>query len=327
METLPIPGHPVTSDASPQWLAGATQAFLVAAYQFVDRRPEEWALEYNADLEVTNHVLRVRIQDGTIAAHAPLVQQLCAHQHDDGGWGNRRDDPNTQLRSTAFCTQMLLRANRSLHSDVVQRSVERALRHIVGAQLKDGSWRDSRWHLLDATSVSVGTLLFAAREPFARPTHREALGRGMQFVQASRAPTCLWYYKPTASPVTISAHLLQKCVTYELPAAFVLPSAHALLDLQSPEGHWDKGNVDHTCDAIRCLLLCASQVDDVALKERVIEASRLALAWIIGTATDGGLGDRPGRRPHVERTCDGIDTALKVRQFFAARHDLVHFWR
>lgn len=318
---------PTRSDWSQQLLADRTQSFLDAAYQFVEHNPHEWALDYDADLEVTNHVLRVRIQDDTIKSHASLVSQLCNCQHSDGGWGDTRDDPETRLRSTAFCTQMLLRANRSLHSGRAQQAVEGALRYIVAAQLSDGSWRDHKWPVLDATSVSVGTLLFAVREPFAIPTFAEALKRGMQFIQDCRASSGLWYYKPTSSPVTISAHLLQKCVTYELPTAYVLPSAHALLDLQSHDGHWDKGNVDHTCDAIRCLLLCASQCDEASLQSRVLGASWSALTWIIGTARDGGVPDWPGGRPHVERTCDGIDTALKVRQFIVARRDLVRFWR
>ena len=304
-------------------------AFMAGGYAFIDAHPEEWRLdvEDNVDLEVTNHVLRVRIQDGTIADHADHVLAMCALQRPDGGWGDRRLDTETQLRSTAFCTQMLLRANRVLDDDTVRATVGRALDYITGHQLADGSWRDGSWHLFDAVSVSVGTLLFAVREPDVTPERQKALDDGMRFILANRAEDARWYYDPDSSPVTISAHLLQKCATFGADRGLVIESAHALLDLQDEAGHWDQENTDHTCDSTRCLMLVASRVEDPALTERVVHAATRAVQWLVDVSVDGAMPNRPGRMPHVERTCDGLDTALKYRSFLDDATRLIGFWR
>lgn len=301
--------------------------FLRSAYHFVGAHPEEWRLDENVDLEVTNHVLRVYIQDGTIAAHAEHVLALARLQREDGGWGDHRDDRESQLRSSAFCAQMLLRANRELRDAELSSTIQRALSFILARQLEDGSWRDHRWHLLDATSVSVGTLLFAVNEPFATDAHRRALQAGMQFVLSQQQPDGLWHYKPTASPVTITAHLLQKCATHGCGDDFVARSGRALMALQDPAGHWDKENTDHTCDSSRCLMLAAATTADRAFIAEVEQTVQRALRWLLDSARDGALGDRPGHTPHVERTCDGIDTILKYRRFRTQCEGMLAFWR
>lgn len=302
-------------------------AFLNGGYRFVEANTQEWKLGSDVDLEVTNHVLRVRIQDGTIADYREDVLAVCACQHSDGGWGNTRDDQVSRLRSTAFCTQMLLRANRQIDHARISRSVALALEFILSAQRQDGSWDDDRWHFLDATSVSVGTLLFAVNESSATLATRTALARGIEFIVTQRHADSLWYYKPTASPVTISAHLLQKCATYGVASPALVESARALLALQDPVGHWDRENIDHTCDASRCLMLVAGVTADPELIRDTHAATTRALSWILATARDGGLANRPGGKPHVERTCDGIDTVLKYRLFSSEHHAIVRFWR
>lgn len=302
--------------------------FLRGAYDFIERHPEEWVLDHDVDLEVTNHVLRVWIQDGTIAQHILHVDLLCKHQHADGGWGDTRDDSESRLRSTAFSAQMLLRANRKLKKQRFGRAIRNALDFIVRNQLDDGSWRDHRWHQLDAVSVSVGTLLFAVNEPEMQLSYAAALDRGMTFIRNARDDQSrLWFYNPSGSPVTISSHLLQKCATQGPSGEFIISSAHALLDLQDPAGHWDNANIDHTCDASRCLLVCASMNDDIKLIDRVSEAVTRSLSWILNCAIDGGLGNRPRSSPHVERTCDGIDTILKFAQFVCNRKRIIRFWQ
>jgi squalene cyclase len=300
--------------------------FLRSAYAFIDEHPEEWKLEYDVDLEVLNHVLRVRIQDGSINQHVSHVRALCQIQHDDGGWGDTRDDPVSRLRSTAFCTQMLLRANRVLKDDSIATTIKRALQFILEQQEDNGGWRDHKWHFLDATSVSVGTLLFAVNEPTANEDQRQALQRGMDFIVSQQHSNGLWYYRPTASPVTITAHLLQKCATFGSPEPVIVPAVKQLLALQAAAGHWDQEHIDHTCDATRCLMLSASTDHVKLLGPAVLEASGRAVGWLLDSVSDGGLGDRPGQKPHVERTCDGIDTLLKFRRF-QSQHEMLAFWR
>lgn len=306
--------------------AGVEQ-FMANAYAFIAANTEEWKLDHDVDLEVTNHVLRVHIQDGTIASCTEDVLALCRNQHVDGGWGNTRDDATSRLRSTAFCTQMLLRANRVLRNDAVTATIVRAIDYILTAQLPDGSWRDDKWPMLDACSVSVGTLLFAVNQPDATQRMRQTLERGMEFITSQRQPDHLWYYKPNKSPVTISAHLLQKCATFGAPPQQLIDSAYALLGLQAAAGYWDRENIDHTCDASRCLMLTSSVTGDAALIRATNEALVRSISWVVAGARDGGLGNQPGAKPHVERTCDGVDTILKYKLFSTEHRSILSFWR
>lgn len=302
--------------------------YMPVAYQFIEAHTEEWRLEQDVDLEVTNHVLRVRIQDDSIADFQPDVLSVCQAQNADGGWGNRRDDRDSKSRSTAFCVQMLLRANRTLQNDALQQSILKGLEYIVAQQTDNGSWQDPTWHTLDATSTSVGTLLFVVNEDFATPQYREALKKGMEFVVSQRYDNGLWYYKPSGSPVTITAHLLQKCATYYGHEAIHDQAIGELIALQHEEGHWDNGNTDHTCDALRAMMLTASRSTHPDVVNDVFHSACRAIDWLTRVSVEigGGLGDKPGKPAHVERTCDGIDSMLKLQQFAIDNTKMIKYW-
>jgi prenyltransferase beta subunit len=295
---------------------------------FIFSRRNEWALDTNVDLEVTNHVIRVFVQDRSIGKHTDVLLALVAAQHKDGGWGDWRDDELSHERSTAFCVQMLLRAERQVPATWLAQSIEAGLEFIASKQLSNGSWADHRWHTLDATSTSVGTLLFALNDSAQRfERFATVLQRGMLFVHQARDRDGMWFYKPKSSPVTITAHLIQKTVIFYGPSSIEVAAAHRLLELQDPEGHWDSRNIDHTCDATRSLMLTASECASPALTLAVAAAAKRAVDWLIRcTDRSGGLGDRPGREPHVERSCDGLDTLLKFKIFTSQQATLSNFW-
>jgi hypothetical protein len=283
--------------------------------RFVDEHSREWSLRYDSSLEATNHVLRVLVQDGTVAGYRDELGLLCAHQHADGGWGDRRDDAVSRTRTTAFATQMLLRANRVLHNPELKESVDRGVCFLLARQRPDGGWEDDRWHHLDATSVSVGTLLFASRDPDPDARVVPALRRGMSYVLGRRRNDGMWYHRPRSSPVEITAHFLQKVVPYGGSPDTVVPAMEGLLARQHPEGHWDAENVDSTCDAVRALFLSAQAVGNEGLVARVLQAGELTARWLVNAVTDGGLGPRPKRKPRVLFTCDGIDALFKLQKF------------
>jgi hypothetical protein len=93
------------------------------------------------------------------------------------------------------------------------------------------------------------------------------------------------------------------------------PAVEGLLDRQHPDGHWDAENVDSTCDALRALLLSAQAAHSRPLTARVLGSGERAVRWLIGVVTEGGLGPRPGRKPRVLFTCDGIDALFKFGRF------------
>jgi prenyltransferase/squalene oxidase-like repeat protein len=304
------------------------ERFMEGALAFVLSNPLEWSLDTgNVELEVTNHVLRVFIQNGTIGRYENELHALCALQHADGGWGDFRDDPVSHARSSAFCVQMLLRAHRQCPTPAIRRGVERGIAFIMENQRDDGSWLDHRWHTLDAVSTSLGCLLFAANDDaFASSAVRNVISRATDFVDRRRQPNGLWYYKPTSSPVTITAHLMQKTSIFHGANAADARAVAELLARQDEAGHWDSENVDHTCDASRSLMLVASRSQQPDQIRMVAAAAERATDWLLSIAADGRLGDRPRRRAHVERTCDGLDTMLKYVAFLADHSRMAGFW-
>lgn len=328
MVGLVLEGKAEISEKEWRSLDSHIQRYIDTAYQFVAENQQEWKLSNNAELEVTNHVLRVYIQDGSISKYVSDVLDLCKIQNSDGGWGNYRDETESMLRSTSFCVQMLLRANRVLNDSTVSDSVLRGLNYIASQQLDDGSWRDSTWHFLDAVSTSVGTLLFAVNESFEAARYQKILDKGMNFVLSQRDSRGLWHYKASGSPVTITAHLLQKVATYNPSDKLSIESLKSLLLLQSEAGDWDKGNTDHTCDAIRSMMLTSSRLKDQGLIQETFASSCRAIKWLISVSDEigRGLGDRPMKPAHVERTCDGIDSMLKLRQFKDDYQQMIKFW-
>jgi Prenyltransferase and squalene oxidase repeat len=303
-------------------------AYLTAARSYVASNRAQWTPDDDVDFETLNHLVRVWVQDDSIGGHLAELGAMCAAQHADGGWGDRRDELESCTRTTAFCTQMLLRANRTLGEDLIHRSVLRGLDRIVANQALDGSWRDRRWHALDATSVSVGTLIFAVNEEYGSKAHRDALERGMRYVHDARSPDGLWYHKPSASPVEITAHLLQKVGLHDPASRDIAIAIDGLLGLQHEDGHWDSRNVDSTCDALRSMMLTSELPGASEQLSRVVESAERGLAWLLSAQNeDGGHGVREGRPSTVLYTCDVIDTALKFKLFNVHAALLVNFYQ
>lgn len=302
--------------------------FLNKAYSFIKDNSYEWNLKDNVNLEVVDHVIRVRVQDLTVQKYEKDVIDLYQCQNPDGGWGNLRDDNESKVRSTALTTQMLIRSNRILKNKKIIDYIDKGLEFILKKQNEENGWTDPTWHKYDATSVSVGTLLFAIKEEFwSKERYKNSLKRGIDYVLNQRSNDTMWYFKKSGSPVTITAHLLPKCVTYRGVMQEDFNTVRNLIKLQHNEGHWDKKNVDHTCDAIRAMMLTAGKAANKELYQEVYESVKKALKWLLLVSKDiGGLGDFPGEKAHVEATCDGIDAVLKFKQFIKSPSNMINFW-
>jgi Prenyltransferase and squalene oxidase repeat len=302
--------------------------WLERAERYVLTHEEQWTPSANVDFETLNHLIRVWVQSERVGEHRMEVEAARAAQHEDGGWGDKRDEAESQVRTTAFCCQMLLRANRTLKDQRLSEAIERSLDFLVAQQDPDGGWTDRRWHRLDATSVSVGTLIFAAGEPYRCARYTRSLKRGMSFVAKARASDGLWYHKPTSSPIEITAHLLQKVALYDNGRGDVQRTIVGLLEQQDEEGHWDKKDVDSTCDALRSMMLAVGVPRGKELVGEVSAAADRGIAWLGSVqASDGGYGVRPERPAKVLYTCDVIDTLLKYEAFESGAGSLVGFYQ
>ncbi len=304
--------------------------YLKNADKFVEENPQEWKLNNNVDLEVVNHVLRCKISDNSIALYSNDIINLSHCQNKDGGWGNTRDDSESKVRSTSLTLQMLIRANRILNLNAIADSIAHGLKFILSQQDQEGRWFDPTWHYLDAISVSVGTLLFATNtQSWFDDKYTNSLKKGIEYLKSQRRDNGLWYYKDSGSPVTITAHLLPKCVAYEGIQNIDLMSIDNLIKLQDREGHWDNSNTDHTCDAIRAMMLTASRSNFEKLYNAVYDSAFKAILWLCQTSEDigRGLGDKPEKPAHVERTCDGIDAMIKFQHFKNNKENLINFWK
>lgn len=302
--------------------------WLKRAERYVLKHEEQWTPSANVGFETLNHLMRVWVQSERIGEHRTEVEAARAAQHEDGGWGDKRDEAQSQMRTTAFCCQMLLRANRTLKDQRVSETIKQALDFLLAQQDPDGGWTDKRWHRLDATSVSVGTLIFAVREPYSCTQYTQSLKRGMSFVAKARADDGLWYHKPTSSPIEITAHLLQKVALYDNGRGDIHRAIQGLLEHQDEQGHWDKRDVDSTCDALRSMMLAVGVSGGKELVDEVAGAADRGIAWLGSVqASDGGYGVRPERPSKVLYTCDVIDTLLKYDAFESGAGSLVGFYQ
>jgi len=290
------------------------QQFIDDAVSFMLTNKEEWEVGQgkNVWLESTNHVLRIFVQNNMLEEYGKYFRAMLSLQHKDGGWGDYENDLDSNTRVTAFVTQMLLRANLELNDPEIEKSIIRGLDYLLTIQEADGSWSDKKWNIIDATSVPTGTFIFAAKQLWAKPEYKSALERSFAFLNTIRDEKGMWRLKSQSSPVETTAHILQKFVSHDAPIDIVEPAVNGLLDLQDEGGWWDKRNVDHTCDAVRCMLYALSRNYPLD-EDRIKEASERAVNWLMRIAEKGALPSHEGKKPNVLYTTDGIDTLLKYK--------------
>jgi hypothetical protein len=296
----------------------------------LERRSEWSILTGTCDLELTAHALRVLLQLDRVAAETAEFQALADVQRPDGGWNSRLDDAASGPWVSAFAALTCARAVRVVSDARLSRAVGRAIVFFLINQNADGSWADPpTWTRLDATSHPLSFLHVVQRDSYpwttAIDTSRSAalafILAGQDRDGAFREPG---FRSPTAvvasgSPVEMTAHILEDSLAGALTVSSAPTTvrqaarraARWLVGAQHPDGSWDGGNVDHTMDATRALMLAQRVLPEIGAHE-AIEA---AMAWIVGVKNPQGWGNFPGETTNLERACDGLDTLLKYRVY------------
>lgn len=286
-----------------------------------------WSLAFGPQpLELVAHALRVVLHIAAVEEYRGTFGSLAASQRPDGGWGSETTSPESGVWVTAFCALMLIRGNRLLKSDSIERAIQRAIDFFLERQQEDGRWIDPPiWTDLDATShpVSFFHVVRAFRGEHRRWDVDRAWARGLRYIVEHQDQDGGWYaphFRPSGpvvasgSPIEMTAHLLQDSLVADLllENRFSLkePVAKAirwLKERQAEDGSWDRRNSDHTMDSTRSLMLASRTLGEDS-SEAVIER---AIRWILAVKQDHGWGDFPGDAPNLERLCDGLDTLLK----------------
>ena len=284
----------------------------------IDGARQDWSLltGHSRSLDTVNHVLRVILQLGLVGRYVAEFEALAAAQHGDGGWPDETGGPRSGVRNTCFAARNLIRVNRMLHSADLADSVSRAVQFVIAQQAPDGNWTDPVWGVRDPTSSSMGLLLYARRESFGELTTdihaagAACLDRAARYLERTQESDGSWVdaraYEVAIGP---TGHLLPKLALYEGRATRAVAAAvDYLVNAQEEAGCWDGGDVDHTCDATRALLL----VDSVLQDGRLAGVTGRGVEWLRSRANPDGLwGDRPGQPSSLLITCDVLDCFSK----------------
>lgn len=267
-------------------------------------------------LDVVNHVLRVVIQLGHIDEYIPEFEMLAFCQHNDGGWADLSSGKRSGIRNTCFAARNIIRANRVLRRADFAAVTERAVRFVIAQQNTDGFWSDAAWGRCDATSSSMGLLLYAIKESWGISTQEihQATKNGLEhaetYLKRSQAADGWWQDVRThETPIGSTGHLLPKLVLFRGEQTSTVKMAIDFLGRsQEEDGSWDHQDTDHTCDAVRALLLTYSIISRSDLPP-VIERG---IDWLVKNENpDGFWGEHPGKESSQLIICDVLDCFSK----------------
>ncbi len=298
-------------------------SIIESEYRFFSGEHDHWSLvDGPQDMELNAHALRVILHMGKADESLAEYLALVAVQHDDGGWGRESTEKESAAWVSAFMGLMLIRGNAILKNPAIETSVLAAIRYFLDSQKSDGRWKDSEWGDLDTTShpVSLFNVVLALGTAPMKEMVRSAWRRGLRFILDGQSEDGGWY-DPVFHPsgVETTAHLVQDAVIASLFLPEGLPVRPAcekglnwILSHQDSDGSWDEKNMDHTMDCTRSTMLIARTLRQ---EERARAAVEKAIDWIVANKNENGWPDFPGLETNLERTCDGLDTLLKVQAF------------
>jgi len=290
--------------------------------EVLESKRSEWDFaSEKQSLDTTNHVYRVLAQEKAAEMARESCHRLLGYQHEDGGWGEFSNDANSGIREAAFCTRNLVTLNRQLKDPVIAAGVERSVRYLLNQQEPAGGWLDVLWGRSDSTSIAMGALMLAGHDGILSDEVAPAVARGVQFACGMQADDGGWYdprfkQEQRLSPVAWTAHILPKIVVYQGDTEAARKGLALMADAMETDGSWDGGDVDHTCDSTRALILASLVLNDDTYAAKFTQG----VEWLLANRNPDGLwGMVPGRPSNLLITCDGYDTLQKYRAYLRER--------
>ncbi len=285
-------------------------------------RGPEWDLTVEkTSLDTTNHVLRVLAQEGAAEDARACCERLIRLQHEDGGWGEFSNDAHSGIREAAFATRNLVTLNRRLKDSEIHNSIVRAVTYLLDRQEAGGGWLDILWGRSDSTSISLGALMLAGADGILSDRVGPAIERGVAFACGMQAEDGGWYdprfkQETRLSPVAWTAHILPKIVVHQGESVAARKGLDLMADAMEADGSWDGGDVDHTCDSTRALILACIVLNDDRYEARFSQG----VEWLLENRNEDGLWSAaPGRPSNLLITCDVYDTLQKYRLYLQER--------
>ncbi len=288
----------------------------------LEQRRPEWDLAADRlSLDTTNHVLRVLAQEKAAEMARDACERLVRIQHEDGGWGEFSNDEKSGIREAAFCTRNLVTLNRQLQDPAITAAVQKAVNYLLAQQEPGGGWLDVLWGRSDSTSISLGALMLAGHDGIESDRVRSAVERGIAFACGMQAEDGGWYdprfkQEQRLSPVAWTAHILPKIVVYQGDSEAARKGLDLMANAMDQDGSWDGGDVDHTCDSTRALILACLVMNDHRYEEKFTQG----VQWLLANRNPDGLWSAaPGRSSNLLITCDVYDTLQKYRTYLNER--------
>lgn len=292
------------------------------AIRVLESRRDEWSFAVQRQsLDLTNHVLRVLAQEGAAEMARETCGRMIACQHADGGWGEFSSDEKNGIREAAFCTRNLVTLNRRLRDPQISASVDRAVGYLLAQQEAGGGWLDVLWGRSDSTSIALGALMLAGADGVRPADVPAAVERGIRFACGMQAEDGGWYdprfkQEERLSPVAWTAHILPKIVVYQGDSPVARKGLDLMAEAMEDDGSWDGGDVDHTCDSTRALILASLVLNDSRYEDKFTRG----IQWLLANRNPDGLWAMvPGRPSNLLITCDAYDTLQKYRTYLRER--------
>jgi prenyltransferase beta subunit len=291
-----------------QELIEVTRAFAAKGLSLLEKRACELE-RFKFRLEVFNHIIRVLVQARREDVAVEALRNLASWQLSDGSWREHRNALIPSVRATAFSVQMLYRGAKVFRYDS-RAAVQRGIEYLLSLQKADGTWCDTHWGRMDATSMTIGTLIMLSRDPIYAWMVELPLRAACNTVRSLKTHRGTWQKRGGVDCVETTSHYLQKFIAFGENDSSVLVTVEWLLSAQGADGAWQSGDVDATCDAARALLLATTDVQSF-YSHVAAHAVDNAVSWLLSNFTNEGIGSTKMAHPNLLHTADAVDTFLK----------------